>query len=119
AKTVYSAAGTVVGKENVRFDEGMAFYTNDDGSQIPLRAGGQQWRIYYPIDPLPQQETGKSERLLQAEQERVGNGRPRVRILTKDCYDPTLVGGSLTVSYRTPSRGRVEVVGVDFPAWRG
>ena len=117
AKTVHNAAGTVVGKEYVRFDEGMAFYTNDDGAQIPLRPGEQQWRIYYRIDRLPEGEGSKNGWLLQAEQKRVANGRPRVWILTdKDCYDRTPVGGNVTVSYRAASRDLVEVVGVDFPA---
>ena len=47
--TVREATGTVRGEEHVRFDEANRSYVTDRGTQIEVRPGDEQWRIYYEI----------------------------------------------------------------------
>jgi hypothetical protein len=116
--TVREAFGTVRGKEYLRFDEANRSYVTDRGTQIEVRPGDEQWRIYYQIDSFNRLDDSLRSHLLRAEKERVVAGRFRFWIESKEWCEGTEAGDRLTIRYQWHGGDDIEVIGIENPKYK-
>lgn len=115
-KSVRELTVSVMRKEHVRFDEKNSSYIDDvnftwheKAHRVERRPGDEEWRVYYEIYSFDPTDEPTSSRLLEAEKQRVANGKWRFTILSREKYEQLNVGDKIHLKYQRFSDGEVMI----------
>lgn len=109
------ATAIVIHKEYVKYDKTNRYRIGDDGQRIEMQPGDEAWLIYYQIKDFEGISQELRDQIMEAEKNRIANGKTRSRIITKAQYERIKEGDQLHVVWRWLGDNSIEILNVHEP----